>query len=227
MEIFYYVSIGISVITVVVVPVVVWIHRDSNYTGFFTLYIVIPIALFLISRMRIRNLDEDLKNLDFEIDLQQFEESKKEVRAEKILFINNFQLRRYYDLNLSQNVWVFGLGIFCIMLGIGVIGVTLYLVLSVAKTLDVQIVTAAVGSVSSFMTSYIAAIYLRMHASATSNLGIFHSRLVETHQLLFGNLLASRIEDDKTRWQTLSQLALHASHIENTGGSTAPSSTTA
>jgi len=68
------------------------------------------------------------------------------------------------------------------------------------------------------MTNYIAAIYLKMHASATNILASFHSRLVETHQLLFGNLLASRIEDDKIRWQTLSQLALNVSKHENANG---------
>ena len=92
---------------------------------------------------------------------------------------------------------------------------TLYLLLCVAVSLDTKIITGVVGSVGSIMTNYIAAIYLKMHSTATGNLGAFHSRLVETHQLLFGNLLASRIEDDKVRWQTLSQLALKLAEHEN------------
>jgi hypothetical protein len=64
--------------------------------------------------------------LDFQIDLQQFQVSNIESRAEKILRINDFQLRRYYDLNLCQNFWVFSLGIFCILLGVAVIAASLY-----------------------------------------------------------------------------------------------------
>ena len=210
----YYSIIGIALIMIVVVPLVVWLKEDYQFTGLFSLYIITPIALLPTFRIRLRNIEEELKNLDFEIDLQQFEVSKKEIRAEKILLINNYQLRRYYDLNIVQNIWVFGLGIFCIILGIGVIVLTFYLVMKVANQLEVRIITGVIGMVGSFMTNYIAAIFLKMHASATTNLSAFHSRLVDTHQLLFGNLFASRIEDDKIRWETLSQLALNLSKYE-------------
>jgi len=215
LQLCYYTIISIVIIMTVVVPVVVWFNRDYPFTGFFVLYIIIPIALLPIFRTQLRNVEDDLKNIDFESDLKQYKASEKEIRAEKLLLINNFQLRRYYDLNLNQNIWVFGLGIICIIIGICVIGVTLYLVLKVAKSFEVQIITGVMGSVGSLMTNYIAAIYLKMHASATSNLGTFHSRLVETHQLMFGNLLASRIDDDNIRWQTLSQLALNVSKHED------------
>jgi Na+/melibiose symporter-like transporter len=210
----YYSIIGIALIMIVVVPLVVWLKEDYQFTGLFSLYIITPIALLPTFIIRLRNIEEELKNLDFEIDLQQFEVSKKEIRAEKILLINNYQLRRYYDLNIVQNIWVFGLGIFCIILGIGVIVLTFYLVMKVANQLELRIITGVIGMVGSFMTNYIAAIFLKMHASATTNLSAFHSRLVDTHQLLFGNLFASRIEDDKIRWETLSQLALNLSKYE-------------
>jgi len=215
LQLSYYTIISIAIIAIVVVPVVVWLNRDYPFTGFFILYIIIPLAILPIFRTQLRNVEDELKNIDFESDLKQYEASEKEIRAEKLLLINNFQLRRYYDLNLNQNIWVFGLGIFCIIMGICVIVATLYLVLKVAESFEVQIITGVIGSVGSFMTNYIAAIYLKMHASATSNLGTFHSRLVETHQLIFGNLLASRIDDDSIRWQTLSQLALNVSKHED------------
>ena len=211
----YYGIMGIALIMIVVIPIVVLKNIEYPYTGFISLYIIVPISILPFIRMQIKNLEDELKSIDFDLDLQKFEVSKKEVRAEKILLINNYQLRRYYDLNLNQNIWVFGLGIFCIILGIAVIGVTLYLVLVVAQGWDSKLITGTVGAIGSFMTNYIAAIYLKMHASATSILGSFHSRLVQTKQLLFGNLLASRIEDDNIRWQTLSQLALNVSKHED------------
>ena len=211
----YYFVFGIALIAIIVVPVVVWINRDYPFTGFIVLYIVVPLPCLPILRLPLRNIEDEMKDLDFEIDLQHFEVSKKESRAEKILLINNYQLRRYYDLTLNQNIWVFGLGIFCIFLGICVIGATFFLLLKVANSLDTKIITGAVGSIGSIMTNYVAAIYLKMHSSASTNLGKFHSRLVDTHQLLFGNPLASRIEDDQIRWQTLSQLALKLADHEN------------
>ena len=211
----YYTILGIALIMIVVIPIIILNNIDYTYTGLISLYIIVPISILPFIRIQIKNLEDELRIIDFELDLQKFEVSKKEVRAEKILLINNYQLRRYYDLNLNQNIWVFGLGIFCIILGIAVIGVTLYLVIVVAEGWDSKLITGVIGAIGSFMTNYIAAIYLKMHASATSNLGSFHSRLVETHQLLFGNLLASRIEDDNIRWQTLSQLALNVSKHEN------------
>jgi MFS family permease len=177
---------------------------------FLTLFYALAIiAMLPYLRARYRSANEALEDVNFEIDLLQFQGSKIEGRAEKILRINQTQLRRYYDLNLSQNIWVFGLGIFCIILGFIVITITLYLVLNVAQSFNTQIITAAVGTIGSILVNFVAAIYLRMHAGATDTLGRFHSRLVETHQALLGNLLASRVENDKQRWDTLSQLSLN------------------
>ncbi len=47
-----------------------------------------------------------------------------------------------------------------------------------------------------------------MHASASTYLASFHTRLVETSQILLGNLLASRIENENKRRETLSQLSI-------------------
>jgi hypothetical protein len=156
-------------------------------------------------RARLRSFEQDLQELDF----QQFDVSISESRAEKILRLNSFQLRRYHDINLQQNTWVFSLGVLCILLEIAVIGVNFYLVIAVAHDLDAKINIGVLGAIGSLLTNYIAAIYLKMHSGATANLAAFHGKLVDTHQTLFGNLVASRIEDDKLRGDTLSKLALY------------------
>jgi hypothetical protein len=216
----FYMNIVFALVMPVFVAAMAWPIWDrtaheaiSPAMPLFVLYAVLPIAMFPYMRGRRVSLDEDIQELDFEIDLRQFDVSKTESRAEKILRINSFQLRRYYDLNLQQNIWVFGIGVFCILLGIAVIGFTLYLVLVVADSLDSKIITAVVGSLGSLLTNYIAAIYLKMHASATSNLTSFHARLVETHQLLLGNLLVAQVADDTKRWDTLSQIAMNLSRL--------------
>jgi hypothetical protein len=159
-------------------------------------------------RVRVRSAEEDIQAIDFEIDLQQFEVNARETRAEKILRLNQLQLRRYYDLNLSQNRWVFILGVLCIVLGVTIIAATLWLVTRTNIAFNEKVVIAALGAVGSILTNFVATIYLKMHSAATGSLEAFHSKLVDSDSLLLGNLVASRIEDETKRWSTLSELAL-------------------
>jgi hypothetical protein len=112
-------------------------------------------------------------------------------------------------MNLYQNRRVFNLGIGCIFGGVVIIIATLHELhhQSNATDMTLRIATAALGAVGALLTNYMAAIYLKMNAAASENLPSFHARLVETHQLMLGNLLASRIDDDQLRWTTLFQLA--------------------
>jgi hypothetical protein len=191
--------------TFVVGPVFLWSLRASQFSSAIPVllaYVLAPLALAPTFRMRLRNLETDIQDTDFLIDLQQFEVGKEESRAEKVLRINEFQLRPYYDMNLRQNSWVFTLGVACMLLGVLVIVLSLYLVLKVAPTIEGKIIVAALGAIGSVLTNVVAAIYLRMNASASQNLAAFHSRLVDTHQLLLANLFASRMQDDEQRWGT-------------------------
>lgn len=200
----------LSSLSLVSGSLIVWeVGMRSTPSPVWATGIVVALAMLPYNRGRLKTIEHDLLELDFEIDLLLFTVNPREIRAEKILRISGLELKRYYDLNITENILVFGLGIVCILLGIFLICITLHLVLNVASSLDAQIITAVLGTVGSLLSSYIAAIYLKMHASATARLGAFHSRLVETQQLLFGNLLASRIEDDNKRWETLSQIAVN------------------
>ena len=69
-----------------------------------------------------RHSEQRHQELDFQIDLLQSEVCEREARAEKVLRLHTAMLHRYYDVNLRQNVWVFGLGVFCILLGVSIIG---------------------------------------------------------------------------------------------------------
>ena len=169
--------------------------------------IVLAVTFYLPQRVRLRFLSQQIQDIDFEIDLMQFRVSRRESRAEKLLRINSVQLRRYYELNLRQNIWVFGIGVFCILLGFAIIGVTLYLVTGNTPK-DAKIIIAVVGSIGSILSNFIASIYLKIHAKASANLGDFHLRLVGTQQILLGNLVASRIENEIKREATLSQLSV-------------------
>jgi hypothetical protein len=221
-EYYYRRSIRIAIVSLFLIPTTIFITFKffpqrllSSYEPFILLgglvgvvYMILPWAVLPAYRHRLRDFDTDIQELDFQIDLQQFQVSSIESRAEKILHINDFQLRRYYDLNLSQNLWVFDLGIICILLGVVIIAVSLYLVLRVATSAQAQIVTAILGGTGALFTNIIAAIYLKMNTSASDNLAAFHAKLVQTNRLLLANLLVSRIEDAEKRGTTLATLAI-------------------
>jgi hypothetical protein len=169
----------------------------------------IALVVAFADRVKTREYEADITQLEFQIDLVSHELSQREFKAEKLLRLNDFQLRRYYDLNLYQNRRVFNLGIGCIIGGVLIIIATLHELHLQKDSSDItlRIATAALGAIGALLTNYVAAIYLKMNAAASENLASFHARLVETHQLMLGNLLASRIDDDNLRWNTLSLLA--------------------
>jgi hypothetical protein len=210
----YSVIAGFSLFGLVAAPVCIWlfnsqIHR-SPVLAFLLLYFLSPAAVLPTLRTRLRDLDNDLQQIDFQIDLFSFDVSKREIRAEQLLHLNHLQLRRYIDLNLSQNSWIFTLGVACILLGTVILASTLYVLLRLGGTEDstTKIITAVLGGVGAFLTNFVAAVYLKMSATANQNLASFYSRLAENQQLMLGNLLASRIDDDAKRWDTLAALSL-------------------
>jgi MFS family permease len=175
--------------------------------------IVMVVALAPMTRTRLRSVEEEIKDIEFERDLLRFEAKPEESRAEKLLRMSQYQLRRYYDLNLGQNYWIFVVGILCILLGVGIIGVTLYLLTSPdspAATLELKekVVLGFLGAVGTVLTDYIAAIYLKMHSAAVESLTNLHSKLVSTNKLFLANLIASRINDEEKRWDTFAKLSL-------------------
>jgi hypothetical protein len=170
-----------------------------------TLMLLVALAMI---KSQLHNTEEALEDLDFAIDLQRYQSTPRESKAEKMLRINSTQLRRYYELNLQQNKWIFLLGIGCILLGVGLIGLTLYLVVNELPHTEDKIICAVLGSVGAFLTNFIAAMYLKMNSTAAQNLAGFHTQLVKTHEVLITNLLAAGIDNDEKRWAALSDLSL-------------------
>ncbi|WP_437884404.1 TRADD-N-associated membrane domain-containing protein [Pseudomonas sp. LRF_L74] len=196
----FYIAIFMTLTLAVIAPAFIWVSEiNSRVAPIILAYIIIPAGMLPILRGRIRDIEQEIKELEFEIDLQQFERTQIETKAEKTLRLNDAQLQRYYSLNLSQNTWVFVVGIGCMLLGISLVGATLYIIINYTTNLDSKIITASLGGVGTLLTSYVAAIFLKMHASATQHLGGFHSRLVDTHQILLASVVASRISNEQLR----------------------------
>jgi hypothetical protein len=169
---------------------------------------VLLFSLVVATGPLVRSLAEEIQDLNFEIDLERYESAGRETRAEKLLRINDTQLRRYYDLNLQQNQWMFTLGVGCILIGVIITCSTVGLIVSRQLPQEEKIIAAVLGGLTSLLTNFVAVIYLRMNSTAAQSLAAFHTQLVRTHGLLISNLLLSSIADDQTRWTALSKLSL-------------------
>ena len=168
---FYYLS-AISIVCLVVLPFMVWIFharfQEKPILLLPGLYLVVPIAMLPGLRSNVRDMDNELEQVDFQIDLFSYEVTKRETRAEKLLRLNDIQLRRYYNLNLSQNRWVFLLGIACIGMGATIIGITMYIMLRLPTNEEAsKVITAILGGVGAILTNFVGAIYLNMNKSSS------------------------------------------------------------
>lgn len=207
-------------------------------TGVFTVFYAIPgkqeiekwltiigiltIAFLMWSRWRLRAVDAAYEDVRFDMDLLSVGDVQADLhrRAEKLLRVSHAQLRRYYEINVAQNLWVFGLGALCIFFGVLILLGTVYLILDTGHDAGwnggQKVIIAVTGLVGSTLCNFIAALFIRMHTSANQSFNAFHGRLVASHQLLLGNLVAAGIKDDTHRYRTLAHLALRVATPSDT-----------
>jgi hypothetical protein len=163
-------------------------------------------ALFL--RQRERQLNEEITEIGNDLDLIDLNGDEREHRATKLLQGNQFDLRRYYEQTLRQGNQIFYVGVFCIMVGFGIIGVAFWLITDgPASELSDKIVVAALGAIGGVLANFIALIYLKMFDQTNRAVGEFHHRLVIRDRVNFGNILAAKIDTPSTREATLAQMA--------------------
>jgi len=196
---------------VIILVLAVFMGVESSKYQIFALvviYALMPLVMVPVVTQRIKEHEIRLTELDLQIDLETYAADNTDLRyAEKTLRSHNNEILKYHNMNLRQNSWIFLLGLICIVLGFGLIVATFFAVRSVNNDSILQIELGVFGGVGSIMTNYIAALYLKMNAEVNGNMKEFHARLVETHKILLGNLIASKISDEVLRNQTLSEIA--------------------
>jgi hypothetical protein len=178
--------------------------------------LVTALGLFMISLYygrKVRHHEQDITDLQFEQDLLRHGLKPYQTRAEKLLSVNQIQLRRYYELNLEQAKAVFFVGIGCIGAGLVVVGVTFWLIFWLGGQPDqqnaiyTQAIVAILGVIGSVLTNFIAFTYLKIHGSISKSLLAFHRQLAAIHDLFFANVLVASVEPDTRRAETLIRLA--------------------
>ena len=163
-------------------------------------------VVLVISRQRVRTLESDLREGDYERGLLT-DNDDSEARAEKLFLKHQFELKRYYDETLRQSAMLSYLGVLCMTGGFVVIGVAFYLIAHEDQPDTQQIMIATLAAAGGVLANFVAVLYLAMHARTVRALTGFHQRLVGTHHVHFGNLLASRV-DDGVSSKVLSEMAV-------------------
>lgn len=160
-----------------------------------------------ICHTRKQGLEDRIRDAEFQAELDRFEDSKYGERAVKLFRINEYQLERYYKINIKQNSWIFFFGLACVLVGFLMIGVTFYFIFEPPNLIGiqndnagtVQILIAALGAVGTLATNFVAAMYLNIYSKTAQAVSEFHGRLVKSHGLFLGNMLASHIKKPDLR----------------------------
>lgn len=150
---------------------------------------------------KMEKLDEDAYREEKEF--TEIAPEKRALRAEKMFRMNQKELMRYYDMNLAQTKFLSGLGIMMIIFGILIVAASLYMYTS----FDSDKILLLVGSLSGIVVDFIGAIFIKMYTKNIEAAVKFHAKFAESNNLLLANSIANKIDDDKLREDTLSEIS--------------------
>lgn len=166
--------------------VVVFYAVDANSTryvvaiaSFFAVLEILALSGYQLVRTRLRSLEAERGQLLYERNLL-IAPDDGVARAEKFFLKQEYEAQRYYDEQLRQSAMLSYFGVFCITIGVLVVGVVLYLVTTDdARDTTTVIVLGALGGVSGILTNFVAYSFVRMHAVTAKALRGFHARMAE------------------------------------------------
>ena len=192
---------------------------DWAYTVIAGIVLAAPfVAVAAVMRARQREAESDVRDLEIETDLLSFPIPPRQVRAERLFRRNEYELLKYYTLNLRQSRTILTVGVSCIAAGLAVVALTFWAVLrgsagvaNPTAAIWVQAILGVVGAVSAVLVNFVAAVYLKIHGETATALSAFHQRLVGSNNLFLANLLVARIDNEVEREKTLAEMALELS----------------
>lgn len=198
---------------VVVFPLFVcvwwWINGDPGLNFIATMgYLeLVSVMVFSVSRLRLRDLQAELRTVEFENEIREHSEE-----SPILLFLKHqAELKRYYDQVLQQSGLAFVLGVICVGAGLGVVVAGFFLIQDTDAGNTERIVTAGLAGVGALLTGFVARVYLGIHRGAVESLNGFHGKFVETHHLHVAGVFASWLDDGPSKDATLLALFQAAS----------------
>lgn len=172
--------------------------------GFFTFIIfcvTVSCCFDLKEAKRIEKLEEDARRE--EIEFSAIDTSKRALRAEKLFKMNQKELMRYYDMNIAQTKFLSILGIAMIICGIVIIVISCCTYVS----LEFNTLILVVGNISGIVVDFIGAVFIKMYTQNLEAAVKFHSKFVDSNNLLLANSIANKIENEELREKTLSDIS--------------------
>jgi hypothetical protein len=173
--------------------------------------IIYSISLFMYAlAISDRGRELDVKDLEDEIDLRQIRSDSLEQKAHKLLRIQQSQLSRYLELVLQQSRGIFVVGIGAMLVGVGVVMVTIWQTRTMGPDIDIwqKAIVAVIGAIGAILTNYVAAIYLKMFSDIGTAVQKSINSLSQSTNLNFANVLIANITSEELRNQTLKEIAV-------------------
>ena len=183
--------------------------------GSWLFYIFIAIALicfllsigFIFDKRGIKTAQVKIDTINKDIELIEIKSGDERILAEKEFKVHQKELKRYYDLNISQIKFLSRLGIILIALGLLIVisSIIAYL------TLESDFWFVLLGVVSGVLFDVIGAFFISMYAENMKVAISLHSKLSGSNDLLLANLIVSKIDDKKARNTALAEIAKNIS----------------
>ena len=180
--------------------------------GFFSFFFfMVSLSCFFDFKesKKMEKLDEDARREEKEF--SEIDPQKRELRAEKMFRMNQKELMRYYDMNLTQTKFLSVLGIMMIIFGMLIVAASIYMYMS----LGADKALLFVGSLSGIVVDFIGAVFIKMYTKNIEAAVKFHAKFAESNNLLLANSIANKIVDDKIREDTLSEISKNIILIKN------------
>ncbi len=142
-----------------------------------------------------------------ELDLRQMSSSSHEQKAHKLLRIQQGQLTQYLTVILSQSKAIFIVGIFAMLVGVGIVVFAIWQT-RIATGETEKIIVAVLGAIGAILTNFVAAIYLKMFGDIGQAVQRSVGSLTQSTNLNFANVIISKIDDNPLRRTGYKELAL-------------------
>ena len=106
-------------------------------------------------------------------------------------------------MNLTQTKFLSALGIMMVIFGMLIVAASLHMYMS----LNADKVLLCIGSLSGVIADFVGAVFIKMYTKNIEAAVKFHAKFAESNNLLLANLIANKIENEKLRETTLSEIS--------------------
>lgn len=160
------------------------------------------ILLIFIKDLEITVKEEEILEMNDEIELLETSESEYDKIAKKQFQRDQKEVKRYYDINLKYLKYLFPIGTGIILLGVTIIIISVILFINEKNGIQMLI-----GSVLGILIDFIGVIFIQMYTKTVQMSIKFHDKLINSNNILFVNILITKIKNQDLQDKTLSEVA--------------------